>query len=312
MNFEEFCKKAVKDISKEIEDQLSNGDKFGDGDWVHPYRSDFHGDHLPINAISGKPYSGTNRVILTFRYDIKFERNIWLTYAQAKKLGGRVRKGERGSRVVFFKEYPPKNEDDQPRKVCRHYTVFNIGQCDDLPEKIAQSTPNYKQKIHIASSLEEVIESRGIELRYHTTDRIFFDGGNNSVNIPKFKEGWLSEEACYGSIMHELIHATGHKSRLNRDTLELGLKYGPPSDEYKIEELTAELGSWMLGGWLGVRASKVEMERTAQYIRFWGAKFHTTSFGPAFRRAAVESARAVDWLLTGSDSEQPGSQGVLF
>src|SRR5947209_5008912 len=131
------------DVTARILSELENGAV----PWIKPWRSTPGMNH-PHNAASGRPYSGCNVILLWIAAEQGWPTPRFLTFKQALDLGGNVRKGEHGTKVYFVKrmnvrdDSAPEGDDEAGRSftMLREYTVFNIAQCDGLPEQIVTAT----------------------------------------------------------------------------------------------------------------------------------------------------------------------------
>ena len=176
---------------------------------------------------------------------------FWLTFKQAQELKGTVRKGEKGTPIVFYKQLPDDAKDDDesteederaPFVLC-HYTVFNVEQCDGLtlPE-IEQ--PTTAPEIDEDETCEAIVtgwENRpALHLTSATECRAYYRPSTDSVHMPA-RSRFVDAPHYYSTLFHELVHSTGHESRLNRT---FGDHFG--DELYSKEELVAEMGAAFL------------------------------------------------------------------
>jgi len=251
------------DLYQRITDKIVTALEQGTPPWVAPWQD---GTSIPSNLLTGKPYRGINILMLFIEaMDRGYLDSRWLTLKQANELGGRVRKGEHGTPIVFFtmKEIDEKPDvhgfdDPPPKKVVpmlKSYIVFNASQVDFLPERFQLGQKPAWQPIGEA---EELIYISGAMLR-HGGNRAFYSPGEDLIQLPP--QAWFPDvERYYGVALHELTHWTGHPSRLNR---ELGRRHG--IDAYAFEELVAEMGAAFLCAHCGLPA---RLEH-ATYIDHW-------------------------------------------
>jgi antirestriction protein ArdC len=209
---------------------------------VQPW-SQTPGLNIPANAVTGRPYSGVNTLLLWTARRHKWAQPRFLTFKQALEVGGHVRKGEHGQHVVFVKDLVRQDEgEEEPHRVrmMKTYTVFNIAQCDDLPEQLT-ALPKAFNPDHRDALVDEFITTTGATIHEgvienqasysHSADRIW---------LPSFQSFRGRAEYC-ATLFHELMHWTGHSSRLDR---QLGARFGRQSKA--AEELIAELGAAFL------------------------------------------------------------------
>lgn len=221
-----------------------------------------------------------------------FTAPTWMTFRQALALGGHVRKGERGSTVVYANtlirtETSEEGEDATSRiPFLKAYTVFNIDQIDDLPERYApQSQPTINPEVRL-NAAEAFFRACGADVR-HGGGSAYYAPGPDFVQIPAF-ESFQDAQSYYATLGHEMTHWTRHSSRLDRDFGRQ--RHG--DEGYAREELVAELGAAFICADLGLALEP--REDHAAYIASWlqilrGDKRCIVS-------AAAHAQRAVAWL----------------
>jgi antirestriction protein ArdC len=235
--------------------------------WVQPWASSGGTPlGLPQNASTGRTYSGVN-ILLLWAAAIEQGRpsQRWLTYRQALAMGGAVRKGEKGTMVVYADTFIPKAEQEkasasgeEARRVgfLKKFIAFHVDQCDGLPaDPEAASLPG---KTQVIPHVEAVIAATGADIRIGG-GMAFYVPSQDFIQVPP-QEAYFEPINWYRTKLHELTHWTGHVSRLNRDFS--GKRGG---DAYAREELVAELGSAFLCAELGV----VPTVRHADYLGAW-------------------------------------------
>ncbi|MCR5871014.1 MULTISPECIES: ArdC family protein [unclassified Sphingomonas] len=261
--------------------------------WVQPWDSAAAGPSLPRNALTARCYSGVNILILwASGVAGGFSSQSWLTFRQAQQAGGCVRKGERGTGVVFADRFIPQAEleratrDGEAAKAVpflKRFTVFNVAQCDGLRPGLADD-PAPLPRCGIAPVAEAVIDASRADFRVGGA-HAFYAPGEDYVQVPPHS-AFGDPINWYRTALHELTHWTGHGSRLARDLS------GPfASAAYAREELVAEMGAAFLCAHLGIHPSV----RHADYIAAWLAVLRTDN--RAIFRAAAAASRAADYLL---------------
>ena len=262
--------------------------------WVQPWgKSGATETGMPRNALTARPYSGINVLIL---WGAVIERGFpsqgWLTFRQAQEAGGCVRKGERGVSVVYADRFTPEAEKerasrvgDDPKAVpfLKRFTVFNVAQCDGLCEGLGPDPVPLPER-EIVPVVEEVIAASGVPFRIGGT-QAFYVPALDHVQVP-CRQAFFEQINYYRTCLHELTHATGHAKRLGRD---LSNTFG--SAGYAREELVAEMGSAFLCAALGI----VPTVRHADYIGSWLEVLREDN--RAIFRAASQASKAADWLL---------------
>ncbi|MFK4057935.1 ArdC family protein [Brevundimonas sp. NPDC046655] len=213
----------------------------------------------------GEPYHGVNVLTLWVRAArCGYGRPVWMTFRQALALGGAVRKGEKGVPVVYAAPAAGDDRDDQPEarrsgRFLKRYIVFNLDQIEGLGDRYPPpDRPNAADRIHHA---ERYFAASGADIR-EGGDTACYRPDADAVHMPAF-EAFRDREAYYAVLAHELVHWTGHSSRLDRD-----LKLGRFGDEaYAREELVAELGAAFVCADLGLTLEP--RPDHAAYIASW-------------------------------------------
>ena len=248
---------------------------------------------LPRNALTGRRYSGVNVLILWGAViEQGWPSQGWLTFRQALDAGGCVRKGERGTTVVYADRFTPEaekaralDEGGEARAIpfLKRFTVFNVAQCEGLRPGLAPEPAPLPER-QIVPVAEAVIAASGVDFRIGGT-RAFYVPAHDYVQVPP-QPAFFEQINYYRTCLHELTHATGHASRLGRD---LTNAFG--SKDYAREELVAEMGSAFLCAALGI----VPTVRHADYIASWLTVLREDN--RAIFRAASQASKAADWLL---------------
>jgi antirestriction protein ArdC len=262
--------------------------------WVQPWgRSGAAGPGLPRNALTGRSYSGVNVLILWGAVIAdSWPSQSWLTFKQALEAGGAVRKGERGTTVVYADRFTPEAEKERARQsgdeakavpFLKRFTVFNVAQCEGLRPGLAADPAPLPER-QIVPVAEAVIAASGIDFRIGG-DRAFYVPSHDFVAVPP-QPAFFEQINYYRTCLHELTHATGHPSRLARN---LTNSFG--SKDYAREELIAEMGSAFLCAALGIEPTV----RHADYLASWLEVLREDN--RAIFRAASAACRAADWLL---------------
>ncbi|MCP3387723.1 zincin-like metallopeptidase domain-containing protein [Bradyrhizobium sp. CCGB12] len=262
--------------------------------WVRPWGSAAAKPSLamPQSAATGRRYSGINVLILWgAATERAFAGQSWLTFRQALSLGGHVRKGERGTTVVYADRFIPIDEkrrasetgdEAQAIPFLKRFTVFNTDQCADLPAEIATTAPPPPGLIE--PQVEKLIKATGIEFRIGG-NRAFYLPEEDYVQVPP-PQAYFEPINWHRTALHELAHASGHPSRLNRD-----LSGGYGTKKYAFEELIAEISAAFSCASLGI----VPTVRHADYIGSWLEVLREDN--RAIVRAASQASKAADYLL---------------
>jgi len=262
--------------------------------WHKPWKSELGEE--PANLVSKKAYRGLNRFLLAHS---PYERPYFCTYNQAQELGGQVRKGEKGTPIIFWKTgtYTKAQDDgsesEEKSFLLRYYTVFNVAQCEGL-DKHLQPIPEEKKNAIGSHEQAEFIASHypsPPNIHYKSGDRAYYRPAHDLVVIPE-RYQFSSQAEFYSTLFHELTHSTGHASRLNRATLTDMVHFG--STNYSKEELVAEMGAAFLCGEAGI-ANEAALKNSASYIDGWRRKLKQDS--KIVVHAAAQAQKAADWIL---------------
>ena len=249
--------------------------------WVH---------EAPKNLVSGKTYSGFNLWLLLMA---PYCSPYFVTFKQAQKLGGTVKKGEKGWPVIFWSFI--EKEGKTPGKVenipfIRYYTVFNVEQCEGL-----ETPPLNSRAVNTHESLaacDSIVRGmRKAPEITHNEARAYYSPKQDRVNMPRL-EAFNDSPSYYHTLFHELTHSTGHESRLNRLKGDEALaRFG--SEPYAKEELVAEMGAAYLSGVAGIESS--QEDRTIAYLQGWLSAIKQDP--KLLVQAAAQAQKAADYIL---------------
>lgn len=230
--------------------------------------------NAPKNHFSNRPYLGFNALYLAYIVQKKqYSAPYFLSFKQAKDLGGNVRKGEKGYTVVFWKiskfvkgEVKDETTGDSQLLFERKFTpfiwtVFNIDQVDGIEAKAQEQVKTFEP---IEACLQVVDGFENKPEIIHSGNDAFYSPSSDMVTMPA-PESFKSEEFYYSVLFHELIHSTGHKSRLGRFDTTKPSSFG--SIEYSKEELIAEVGASFLNAWTGIQGDT--FKNSLAYLKGW-------------------------------------------
>lgn len=214
-----------------------------------------------VSYATGKPYSLLNQILLG-------RAGEYATFQQIQKAGGRVRKGEKSRMVVFWKWIEQKDEEtEEVKKIpfLKYFNVFHIDQCDGLePKWQAKPLEEYASADEAADAIiADYLSRSGVKLTNEAGDRAYYQPSTDSITLPK-REQFAQTAEYYGTAFHELVHSTGHSTRLNR--LEKLAFFG--SESYSKEELVAEIGSAALVNHVGLETAD-SFKNSAAYVQNW-------------------------------------------
>jgi len=286
---------ATKDIYQRVTDQIVAELEKGVRPWLKPWNAEHAAGRItrPLRA-NGIAYRGINVLMLwAAATERGYSAPLWLTYKQAQELGGQVRKGEKGSLVVYANTIT-KTETDQAtgedleREIpfMKGYTVFNAGQVDGLPAHFYAMQNPALDTVARVEKAEAFFAATGAEIQ-EGGNRACYNVTTDRVQMPPFVS-FIEAEAYYATLAHEICHWTRHPKRLNRD---FGRKRF--ADEgYAMEELVAELGAAFVSADLAL--TPAPREEHAAYIGCWLKVMKDDK--RAIFSAAAHAQRAADYL----------------
>jgi len=290
------CEATMKsDIYSKITNHIVAELEKGVRPWLKPWNAENAAGRIsrPLRA-NGIPYRGINIIMLWSEAMEKgYAAPHWMTFEQAKHLGGRIRKGERGSLVVYASTFSKSETDEATGEqserdipFMKGYTVFNAEQVEGLPEQFTQTAQPILDPVQRIRHAEEFFAATGAGIQ-HGGNRAFYSPGEDRIQLPPF-ETFKDAESYYATLAHECVHWTKHKSRLDRD---LGRRcWGDHG--YAAEELVAELGAAFLCADLNLTPEV--RDDHASYIDHWLKALKSDN--RAIFTAAAHAQKAADYL----------------
>jgi len=263
--------------------------------WQVPWRTS---GGMPSNLITKHSYRGINLWMLLC---LKYESPFYLTFNQAKSLNGNVRKGEKSVPVIFWKILNIEEKDGTIKKtpLLKFYNVFNIGQIEGIDSSKIPATEAFDHDFNSIAAADRIIyEFKDCPKIEWGKDHAYYAPAVDTVCMPN-QRTFFHDEQCYSTLFHELVHSTGHRSRLGRHEKIKDHKFG--SQDYSQEELVAELGAAYLCG-----ISNIEQEtigNNAAYIKSWIRTFKNDP--KVLIIAAAQAQKAVNYILNDNSSVDP-------
>jgi len=289
-----------RDLYAEVSARIVADLEAGAAPWIKPWAAT-PGANVPCNAVSNRPYSGCNVILLWMARAAGYRVPRFLTFKQALELGGHVRKGERGTKVYFVKQLQVRDEGADGNSsmrlipMMREYTVFNVDQCENLPDCIAIGRRMRVRNPDARDDLaDQFLRSTGADIREGHGEAHYLPS-RDFISMPAF-EAFSGADHFYSTVFHELTHWTAHASRLDRD---LKNRFG--SRDYGAEELIAELGAAFLCAEFGFDGDL----RHAGYIGHWIELLKADK--RAFFTACSQASKAADYLRGLALSEPTGA-----
>lgn len=282
--------KRKTDLHQEITDRIIKLIEEGTRPWVRGWVTGGKTSAFPLR-VTGQPYSGINVLLLwAAQHEGGYEAATWMTFNQAKKLGGMVRKGERGTGIVFASTFEKKDKDTGETEVIpflKKYTVFNVQQIDGLPEKYDWSEPDeLDQGTRPVEELEAFFVATGATIN-HGGGRAFYSPQSDTITMPPVAR-FTNAPEYYGTLAHELIHWTGAGHRLDR----FSKTDAEAQSDYAFEELIAEIGSCFLCTHIGATP---DLANSAAYVQAWLKSLKNDK--KFIFRAATAAQKAFDYAL---------------
>lgn len=269
---------------------------------ICPWRSPYQYTQ-PLNIISKQSYHGINSILLMCMQAYKQHKsNYWLTFKQAQDLGGKVKRGEHGCPVIYFnvREYETGQSDDDGNEITekvpfiRYYTVFNLDQCQDVDLDKAKICSTSNETIANAEQIIDNMPNRP-EIVSINQSVAFYRQTDDIVNLPDINN-FVDSNAYYATAFHELVHSTGHSSRLGRNSLKELMNFCQSKQEYAKEELVAELGATMLQAHCGI-ANDSSIENHAAYCASWAKVLKQRDNRKLLIQAGALAQKAVNYIL---------------
>lgn len=272
-------------------DKIINKIENGGMNWRKTWKT-----QMPCNYITKRPYNGIN--LLNTMYS-DFQSPYYLTFKQVQDLGGNVKKGSKGTEIVFWQ--PTTNTvtnsegetEEKSGLIFRLYYVFNAEQIEgieftEVGRKEVQSVEYYEDVV-TNMPCEERFVNNNLTLKYTIEDKACYMPGLDLIKLPQPKM-FESDAAYLNTLFHESIHATGHKNRLNR--LNALDQFEREGESYSVEELTAELGACFMCSHFGIEN---DIENSAAYIKGWSMKLKENK--NMLMKAASAASKAMAYIL---------------
>lgn len=283
-------KEAKFDIYEFINEQVVKQLEKGVLPWRKPWKvAIVEGQQytVPHNYATKRPYTGVNAFLLALT---PYRTPMFLTFNQVKELGGMVKTGVASLPIVFWKPIRVKGEKgkEEDKLVLRYYRVFNI---EDTTLPVEIKDPEQKPEPVVIDACQRIVDQMPNCPHVVSNDpaRCYYTPFLDVVNMAP-AQNFKKAEDYYSILFHELVHATGHSSRLNRAEISEMASFG--SQTYSKEELTAELGAAYLCGVTGISA--ITIDNSSAYISGWLNKLRGDK--RFFFEAAQKAQKAANYI----------------
>ena len=289
-----------KDLYQQITDKIVASLEEGVLPWQKPWS--VKALPVPCNGESGRHYSGINLLLLWLSsIERNFTQRKWVTFQGANHLGGQVRAGEKSTLIIFYKQNLIEEKDDSGAVVLdengeakmktsvliRGHHVFNIEQCEGLEAhyEVFEETQSSNEA---RPELDVLPAKMGLPLYNRVQNKACYIPSKDSILMPTMTQ-FESIQGYYAILLHECGHATGHKSRLKRDAIVNGVKFGSP--KYAFEELIAELTSAFTCAEFGI----CNISQNAAYLDSWIKTLKADK--KAIFKASSKAREATDYIM---------------
>lgn len=302
------------DIYRLVTDRIIVALENGTPPWRRPWRNAQQGIKtlMPVNALTGREYSGVNVLLLWLAAEERgFRSDRWLSYNHATEAGGQVRKGEKATLAVIYRDWTKQATDSHGNKLLdadgkplmetvpmlRQFPLFNVEQCDGLPDQVrGTATPTRPQEDFAGVSPEQleqvlsVVNATGVQFSPKPQNRAYYRAATDQIVLPLTSQ-FDTEGDYWSTVLHELVHASGHRKRLDREGITSATRqFGDPI--YAFEELIAEIGSAFLCAHLGITGNM----QHESYVDGWLSRLKSDK--KALFSACRQAREASEYLLT--------------
>lgn len=269
--------------------------------WHKPWNT-FGFGNFHSNFYSKKPYRGLNRMITSMS---DFTCPFWATFKQISDHKGSVKAGEHSTIVVFWKRVTAKSndtipDDDNPKSyfLLRYYRIFNLEQTEGIDYNVNTEPTSLTPIEEIDSDITDYSTRSGVKIAIKTSDSAYYSPTLDNIVCPKLDQ-YTNINEYYSTIFHEIIHSTGHKSRLKRFDGSDSSIFG--SESYSKEELVAELGSAFLRNRYGI-LTEVDSKNSAAYLKSWVSRLKNDH--NLIIKAGGAAQKAYDYVVGETEMEE--------
>ena len=270
-----------------------------------PWRKPWVSAGMPRNLVSKKEYRGINVILLGLTH---YPSPLWLTFNQAKALGGTINKGEKGTHIVLWKPTVWKKKEENGEETrrggmfCRSYVVFNLAQCNE-EFRLKYEPVKPVGPVEDLPAAEAIWANYPDRPEYQESDAAWYRPSADLIGMPA-RTAFKEQREFYSTLFHEMVHSTGAAKRLNREGVAKTDYKG--SERYSAEELVAEFGSAMLCAVCGIAPSVVENQ--AAYIKHWLETLKFKSNEKMLMQAVSAAQKACDHIRAVKFEQAPEAE----
>ena len=296
----------MSDIYLDVTNKIVSALSQGVIPWIKPWTTSGSSADapFPINAITRRLYAGINIPLLWAEARLRgYRQDRWLTYNQARKAGGHIRKGEQSTLAVLYKPMSKEAHDEDGQVVLdeqgnvkmvqfallRTHCLFNIEQTEGLPNDEQHHDDGEDPVMFIEyAPAERLLAASGARIEHRYGDDAFYLPIRDLIQLPT-KAQFVDVGSYYATALHELTHWSGHHARLNREGITGGHAFG--SAAYAFEELVAEMGAAFLCAFTGTQGELRHEEYLASWLKILKEDKRTIF------RASGQAREASEYLL---------------
>lgn len=295
--------KTQKDLYQQVTDKIIKALESNIKPWRKTWATAKYG--IARNYKSQHEYSGINFLLMNLS---PHEIPYFLTFKQIKEMGGKLKKGAKSEQVYFYNRYYKDNQGNKlSEKVAqeklkagekidimsllKYYNVFSISDVEEIEFDLPKIEVKDNEPIQNCEALISNMKDAPT-ISYEDKNSAFYHPIKDILNMPQL-DRFDSSEAYYSVLFHELIHSTGHESRLNRNGIIKAHSF--QSKEYAKEELIAEIGSSFLAAYMNVNLPELE-ENSASYIKSWLSLLKSDK--KFIFKAAAKASKAANFILS--------------
>ena len=289
--------RRLENYARTFADRIIEALKAGTAPWQKPWKpGECSG---PVNFTTQRKYRGNNWILLMVTAATRgYADNRWAGFGQIRATGGMVRKGEKGTPILVWRNRaatttqpdPDTDEETRPSFYATVHNVFNVEQADGLAlDKLKPDAP----AVEPHTAVRQVADDAHVRIVHIPGDRACYSPSGDVITMPEAAQ-FMEQGSYEHTLLHELAHATSHPSRLDRPACKITQRGGA---DYALEELRAEIAAMMLGEQLQVGH---EPQHGHAYVAGWIKALDNDP--NAVRKAASDSQRITDWLIRNIDT----------
>jgi antirestriction protein ArdC len=285
----------TKDLLNNFSKTLATKLQSTNGKWEDIFKR----GSMPINASTNKRYKGINWLMLNYETEQKeYSKSVFASYKQWASLKAQVKKGSKGTPIVFYKPIIRMSKVDPTKEVnagciLNYSTIFNIDQVD-LSESTYKPDEFKSGKQYSIDQIDTFVKATKVEIQHSNGNGCYYSPSKDFINMElktNFKDTLESDATIhyYSTLFHELTHSTGHGNRLDRKN-----KFDDHKKSYAYEELIAEIGSIFFGYEFNI--TKTIRDNHAKYLNSWISNLNNDY--TFLTGATAQAQKALDYFVS--------------